>query len=69
MRFPSSFAVLIMFLFTFQVNPGVLHAQDDLESALDRAGANRAELDMALAQVPADERPGLQWRGHRTFGR
>ena len=61
MRFPSSFAVLFMFLFAIQMNPAGLHAQDDLESALDRAGANRAELDMALALVPADERRGLQW--------
>ncbi len=36
-------------------------AAGDLESALERAGENRAELEAAIADVPEEEREGMRW--------
>ena len=33
----------------------------EVESALDRAGENRGQIQQALAEVPADQRPGMEW--------
>ena len=36
-------------------------AADDLEAALERSGANREQLEMALTRVEPDQRAGLEW--------
>ena len=33
----------------------------DLPAALDRAGANRAQIQAALDGVPVDQRAGMEW--------
>ena len=39
----------------------MLGADPALESSLARAGANRAQLERALSEVPADQRAGMEW--------
>ena len=36
-------------------------ASSELEEALRRAGENRAEIELALEQIPEDQRFGLEW--------
>ena len=57
MRMPRFLLTLIMLLLVFAPRVGA----EDLQGALARAGANRAELVRALAEVPDDQREGLAW--------
>ncbi|MDG2292328.1 MAG: hypothetical protein P8L37_06690, partial [Phycisphaerales bacterium] len=33
----------------------------DLATAFTQAGANRTQIELAIASVPADERAGMEW--------